>query len=355
MRATREYFRNLKELPRDEMLAPGSPLCAGCGGLATLRLMLNVLGPNVIVVNAAGCLTLMAVYPFTPVRGSWLYTTMASAPAGAQGVRDALDVLIAKGRLPPEDDLKVMVLAGDGSSADMGLSSTSGAIHRGLDFYYLCYDNEAYGNTGFQMSSTSPFGSETATSPAVRRGSPDPATTVRRESPDPAISGDLRSSKWLGLETGHNTVGTLQNKKDLFEIWRAHLPPYIATLSTADPVDLAEKVRRSMQFHGPKLFIGYATCPTGWGFDPSQSHHIAKLAIETGVWPLKEAIDGEVRHTYIPDRAKPVTEYLQPQRRFCHLFSPERQAEALAEIQCRLDQYWRKVRETEQIHTAKIH
>ena len=93
MRVTREFFRNLKELPREEMLAPGSPLCAGCGGLATLRLMLNVLGPNTVVVNAAGCLTMLAAYPFTPMRGSWLYTTMASAPAGAQGVRDALDVL----------------------------------------------------------------------------------------------------------------------------------------------------------------------------------------------------------------------------------------------------------------------
>ncbi len=319
MKATREFYRNLKELPRDEMLAPGSPLCAGCGGLATLRLMLNVLGPNVIVVNAAGCLTLMAVYPFTPMRGSWLYTTMASASAGAQGVRDALDVLISKGRLPPEDDLKVVVLAGDGLSADMGLSSTSGAIHRGLDFYYLCYDNEAYGNTGFQMSSTSPFGSETATTPV----------------------------------TELHAAGTLQNKKDLFEIWRAHLPPYIVTLSTADPVDLAEKVRRSMQFRGPKLFIGYASCPTGWGFDPSHSHHIAKLAIECGVWPLKQAIHGEVSHTYTPEKRRPVAEYLVPQRRFGHLFHPEKQVGSLAEIQNHVDEYWIRISGNEVTHLAQ--
>lgn len=165
MKAEREFFHNLKELPRDELLAPGSSLCAGCGGLAALRLMLKMLDGHVVVVNAAGCLTLLAAYPFTPLRASWLYTTMGSATAGAQGVRDALDILMTKGRLPATENLQVVVLAGDGSTLDIGLSSLSGAIHRGLDFYYLCYDNEAYGNTGFQMSSASPFGSRTATSP----------------------------------------------------------------------------------------------------------------------------------------------------------------------------------------------
>jgi pyruvate ferredoxin oxidoreductase beta subunit len=317
MKATREYYRNLKDLPRDEVLAPGSPLCAGCGGLASLRLMLNVLGHDVVVVNAAGCLTLMAVYPFTPMRCSWLYTTMASAAAGAQGVRDALDVLIAKGRLSPADNLKVLVVAGDGSSADMGLSATSGAIHRGLDFYYMCYDNEAYGNTGFQMSSMSPFGSRTATSPPC------------------------------------DAVGTLQQKKDLFEIWRAHKPPYVATVSTADPIDLAEKVRRSMRIGGPKLFIAYAACPTGWGFDPSQSHTIAKLAIDTGVWPLKEAFHGTVHHTFVPARRKPVVEYLRRQRRFRHLFEPVAQTETLSKVQRQIEAYWDDVSADESRDTKR--
>jgi pyruvate ferredoxin oxidoreductase beta subunit len=301
MRAAREFYKSPKDLPLQEYLAPGSLLCAGCGGLETLRLMHKALGGNVVTVNAAGCLTLLATYPFTPLRSSWLYTTMGSASAGAQGVRDALDVLRSKGRLSEEDDLKVLVLAGDGSTYDMGLSSTSGAIHRGLEFWYLCYDNEAYGNTGFQLSSASPYASASATTPQ----------------------------------------GSLQQKKDIFDIWLAHKPPYVATVCAHEAVDLAEKVHRALSIRGPKLFLSLAVCPTGWGFDPALGDELARLAVETGIWPLKEAVGGDVRHTYIPNRFRPVEEYLQPQRRFRHLFKPHRQDAILAEIQESVDAYWR--------------
>jgi len=312
VRVKREHYKSPKDVPREEFVAPGSPLCAGCGGLTTLRLMHKVLGGNVVIVNAAGCMTLMAVYPFTPLRSSWLYTTMGSASAGAQGIRDALDVMIAKGRLPSEEDLKVVVLAGDGSTYDMGLSSTSGAIHRHLDFWYLCYDNEAYGNTGFQLSAASPFGSQTSTSQA----------------------------------------GTPQTKKDIFEIWRSQRPPYVATVSSHESVDLMEKVARASKRAGPKLFLSLAVCPTGWGFDPAISDNIAKLAVETGIWPLKEAVDGDVRHTYIPNRLRPVEEYLQPQRRFRHLFVPQRDETAIAEIQQSVNHYWEQVRTDEESTAA---
>jgi len=302
MRVAREHFHNLKELPQTEPLAPGSPLCAGCGGLTALRLIHKVLGENVVLVNAAGCMTLLATFPYTPLHASWLYTTMGSAAAGAQGVRDALDILIASGRLPAAENLQVVVLAGDGSTLDMGLSATSAAIHRQLDFWYLCYDNEAYGNTGFQLSAASPLGSLTAT-------------------------------------THH---GAAQRKKDIFEIWRAHRPPYVATLSAHDPIDLAEKVARGATLRGPKLLLSLAVCPTGWGFDPSQGDEIAKLAIETGIWPLKEARDGVVRHTYRPSRFRPVEEYLRPQRRFRHMFTPQRNDELLAALQRQVDDYWRE-------------
>jgi pyruvate ferredoxin oxidoreductase beta subunit len=259
-------------------------------------------------------MTLLAAYPYTPLQSSWLYTTMASASAGAQGIRDALDVLIATGLLAEEDDLQVLVLAGDGSTYDMGLSATSGAIHRGLDFWYLCYDNEAYGNTGFQLSSGSPLGSLTATTPS----------------------------------------GSQRTKKDMFEIWRAHHPPYVATISSHEPVDLAEKVDRASKLCGPKLFLSLAVCPTGWGFDPKQSDAIAELAIETGVWPLKEAVSGVVRHTLIPNHFRPVEEYLKPQKRFQHLFKPERRTEVLHQIQQNVDAYWDRVREHSESEVLQI-
>lgn len=307
MKTKREVYKTHKDLPKEEYLSGGSPLCAGCGGLSTLRLMHKALGENVVVVNAAGCMTLLAAFPFTPLRSSWLYTTMASAAAGAQGVRDALDVLREKGRISQEEDLKVVVLAGDGSTADMGLSATSGAIHRGLDFWYLCYDNEAYGNTGFQMSAASPLESETSTSPH----------------------------------------GSRQSKKDIFEIWRAHRPPYLATVSAHEPADLAEKVNNGLSIRGPKLFLSLAVCPTGWGFEPARGDEVARLAIETGVFPLKEARFGQVRHNYIPSRLRPVEEYLQTQARFRHLFQPARDEAHLAEIQRRVNAYWEAVRSAE--------
>ncbi len=313
MKVAREYFKSPKDIPREEFVSAGSSLCAGCGGLTTVRLVHKVLGGNVVLVNAAGCMTLMATFPYTPLHSSWLYTTMGSAAAGAQGVRDALDLLIEKKRMPEREDLHVVVLAGDGSSYDMGLGPTSAAIHRELDFWYLCYDNEAYGNTGFQMSAASPFGSSTSTSAAE----------------------------------GEHPEATFQGKKDLFEIWRAHRPPYAATLSANDPVDLAEKVKRASKLRGPKLLLALAVCPTGWGFDPRLGHDLSTLAVETGVWPLKEVQGDTLRHTYVPSRFKPVEEYLRPQLRFRHLFEPEPQTATLERMQRQVDEYWRHWREAE--------
>ena len=173
-----ETYKKFKDISTDEYIAPGTPLCAGCGGLLALRLAHKVLGKNVVIVNAAGCFTLLSVYPYSPFDSSWMYTAMACAPAGAQGIRDALDILIKKGKLRDEDDLKVVVLTGDGTANDIGLQSTSAAIHRGLDFYYFCYDNEAFSNTGFQMSSATPFGSKTSTS---FPGKFNPEGTIQRK------------------------------------------------------------------------------------------------------------------------------------------------------------------------------
>lgn len=295
-------IRRMKDLPSTHLLGSGTPMCAGCGGLGALHEIYDLLGTKTVFVNAAGCMTLLSVYPFTPFRGSWLYTSMASAPAGAQGVRDALDILIAQRRIPPEEDLAAVVLTGDGAAYGMGLSATSAAIERNLDFLYVCYDNEGYGNTGQQYSGATPHGARTAMSVGSR--------------------------------------GYWGEKKDLFSIWAAHRPAYAATVIGAEPLDLAKKIERARALRGPRLILALAPCPTGWDFDPQESVEIGRLAVRTGVWPLKEYVDGEIVHTRTPHPRLPVEAYLQRQGRYRHLFEPVRNEALIGEIQARVDAYW---------------
>ncbi len=302
---TETAFKRMKDLPSTHLLGSGTPMCAGCGGLEALQQIYDVLGSRTVFVNAAGCMTLLSVYPFTPFRGSWLYTAMASAPAGAQGIRDALDILSERGELPADEDLQVVVLTGDGAAYGMGLSATSGAMERDLDFIYICYDNEGYGNTGQQYSSATPHGAATATSRGSR--------------------------------------GYPGYKKDLFSVWSAHRPSYVATVIGSEPLDLARKIEKAKDMSGPRMIIALAPCPTGWDYDPRDSVDIGKLAVKTGVWPLKEYENGVVSHTRVPRDRPPVEDYLQRQGRFAHLFKPGRNTHLLAEIQDRVDRYWQEV------------
>lgn len=295
-------LRQMKDLPSTHLLGTGTPMCAGCGGLLALHEIYDVLGEKTVFVNAAGCMTLLSVYPFTPFRGSWLYTAMASAPAGAQGIRDALDILMAKKRITEEENLSVVVLTGDGAAYGMGLSATSEAIERGLDFLYICYDNEGYGNTGHQYSPATPHAARTATCGGPR--------------------------------------GFAGYKKDLFSIWAAHKPAYCATVIGAEPLDLARKIEKAKSLKGPRLLLTLAPCPTGWNFQPSESVDIGRLAVKTGIWPLKEYVDGRIMHTKVPRHRLPVEEYLKKQGRFSHLFYPERNEPMLQNIQSTVDTYW---------------
>jgi len=299
---TVSIYRSMKDLPSTRLLGTGTPMCSGCGGLEALNQLYDIIGDKSVFVNAAGCMTLLSVYPFTPFRGSWLYTAMASAPAGAQGVRDALDILIQKQRMNAAEDMQVVVLTGDGSAYGMGLSATSGAIERDLDFLYICYDNEGYGNTGQQFSAATPHGAKTSTSRGPR--------------------------------------GYPGFKKDLFAIWAAHKPAYVATVVGAEPVDLARKIEKAMSMKGPRMLIALSPCPPGWDYDPKETVTIGKLAVKTGIWPLKEYVDGQVVHTKIPRERKPVEQYLKLQGRYKHLFEPQRNDELIAEIQARVDRYW---------------
>jgi pyruvate ferredoxin oxidoreductase beta subunit len=314
-------FKTLKDMPKEDYMTPGNTLCAGCGGALAVRIFHKVLGPDVAWVNAAGCMTITMSYPLSPIKSNWLYSTFASAPAGAQGVRDALDVLMAKGKLPRSEDMKVVVVTGDGSAYDIGLQSTSGALDRGLDFYYLCYDNEAYGNTGFQMSSSTPFGSSTKTTPP----------------------------------TSAFPLGNTNTKKDLFEVWRAMKAPYVATLANSHGVDFMRKVEKGGGVKGPKMYIAFTACPTGWGYDPKDSVELEKMAVQCGVWPLKESVYGVVHHTVVPRSLTQVREYLRAQDRFEHLFKPVEKTQALDRIQASVNSYWEGVVASEgaQVKLAK--
>ena len=300
-----DIIRRMKDLPSTHLLGTGTPMCSGCGALEALHQIYDVLGEKTVFVNAAGCMTLLSAYPFTPFRGSWLYTAMASAPAGAQGVRDALDILLQQRRLPSADDLQVVVLTGDGSAYGMGMSATSGALDRDLDFIYICYDNEGYGNTGQQYSSATPHGAATATSRGSR--------------------------------------GYPGYKKDLFSIWAAHRPSYVATVIGSEPLDLAKKIEKARDMKGPRMIIALSPCPTGWDYDPRDSVEIGKLAVKTGVWPLKEYVNGQVVHTRIPRERPPVQDYLRRQGRFSHLFQAGQESSLVDDIQQRVDDYWKEV------------
>ena len=185
------------------------------------------------------------------------------------------------------------------------MSATSGAIERGLDFLYLCYDNEGYGNTGQQYSAATPHGAHTATS--------------------------------TGAE------GFSGYKKDLFSIWAAHDPAYVATVIGSEPLDLARKVEKAATMSGPRLILALSPCPTGWNYDPKDTVEIGHLAVKTGIWPLKEYVDGKVTHTRTPHPRVPVAEYLKLQGRFKHLFEPKRDDFTIADIQARVDAYWAEV------------
>ena len=194
-------FKAMRDMPSAHLLGAGTAMCAGCGGLEAVHQIYDVLGEDTVIVNAAGCMSLLSIYPFTPFRGSWLYSSMASSPAGAQGIRDALNILKDKNRITDKDDLQVATLIGDGAAYGIGLSATSSAIERDLDFLYVCYDNEGYGNTGQQTSGATPHGAQTSTATG---------------------------------ESGYPGF-----KKDLFAILAAHNPAYVATIIGSEPLDLA--------------------------------------------------------------------------------------------------------------------
>lgn len=280
-----------------ELFTPGHRACPGCGAAIAVRAILEATGPDVIVVSPTGCLeTFTSPYPYTPWGVPWLHVLFENAGAVATGVGAALRKKGLAGRV------KVIIIGGDGGTFDIGLGSLSGMLERGDDVTYICYDNEAYMNTGVQRSSATPLGASTMTTPPGSQG-------------------------W----------GKQQLKKDLPAICLAHGIPYVATASIAYPQDLKRKVKEAISIKGPKYLEVHSPCPVGWGFEASQTIEIGRLAVQTGFVPMYEQHAGEAPKVRKIPRRLPVAEYLRPQKRFRHLFAEGGDQDHLAAIQAVAD------------------
>jgi len=294
----------LKNLPEYEGFAPGHRACQGCGTVLPLRLALKALGPNTIAVSTTGCMEIISSpFPYTSWKIPWIHVAFENAASVASGIEAAIKVLRKKGKIRGKQKINIVVFAGDGATFDIGLQFLSGALERGHDFIYICLDNEAYMNTGVQRSAATPFGAHTTTSPA-----------------------------------GSLIKGQTTWKKNLMGIVVAHNIPYAATANPAYPIDLMNKVKKASLVNGPAFIHVFSPCPTGWGCKPEDAILVAKLAVETRVFPLYEVIDGKYILNRKIDKPKPVEEYLKLQRRFRHLSQ-----EQIEYIQKRVNEEYEKI------------
>jgi len=273
--------------------------CAGCCDAMVAKFTLMAAGEDCIVVSPTGCLEVMTTpYPESAWGVPWIHSLFENAASVASGVEAALK---AMGKL---NDTKVIAIGGDGATLDIGMRGISGAFERGHDLTYVCIDNEAYMNTGIQRSGATPFDASTTTTPA-----------------------------------GSVSFGNQRPKKDMPAIMAAHGAPYIATTSLGYPKDMIRKIKKALDVEGPTYIHAHAPCTTGWGFDTSKTVEVARLAVQTGLWPLYEMENGEITSVKkIGKQKKPVEDYLRMQRRFKHLFTKEGGDEELRKIQALADE-----------------
>jgi pyruvate ferredoxin oxidoreductase beta subunit len=299
----------LKEIVRKEAAAPslggGHSLCQGCGVPVVIRTILGSIETPVVVVSATGCLEVATTrYPTTAWNVPWIHVAFENAAAVASGVETAHRALRRRGKLAAGEQVTFVALAGDGGTYDIGFQALSGALERGHRFLFVCYDNEAYMNTGVQRSGATPFGANTTTSP-----------------------------------TGLESFGKAQQRKDLTAIAVAHHVPYAAQAAGSHWFDLSSKVRRAVAVDGPSFVNVLTDCPVGWGHEPRLGPRILDAAVESRFWPLYEVIDGSYRLTHEPQRPVPVEAWLADQKRFAHLLRPENRL-LVEDIQRRVEEDW---------------
>jgi len=295
------------DIPREEYFVSGHRLCPGCGAGIIMRHLAKALGGKGIIAHATGCVEVSTTYyPETSWRVPWIHVAFENAAAVASGIEAAYKVLKRKGIVDPNKDVKIVAVAGDGGTFDIGFQALSGMLERGHDVLYLVYDNEAYMNTGIQRSGSTPFGAWTTTTPV----------------------GDV----WIYGEWRPKT------RKDLLFIAMAHNIPYYATVNPAYITDLYEKISKALTIKGPKLIHAFSPCPPGWRINDDDTIRVSRLAVQTGVWINLEYVNGVVRVTTPVPRRRPVEEYLKIQGRFRHL-----DKEAIEKIQAMVDEYVAKI------------
>lgn len=287
-----------------EYFAAGHRACLGCGEMLAVRLVCKALGRNVVIANATGCIEIVSSpLPWTSWEVPWIHTLFENTAAVASGMAAGVKVLIRKGRYPK--GTKVVAFAGDGGTADIGFQALSGALERGHNFIYFCFDNEAYMNTGIQRSSCTPFGASTTTAPA-----------------------------------GKVSIGQATWKKNMPAIAAAHDVPYVATACPSYPFDLMNKVKKAMGVEGPSYMHILSVCPTGWRMPSDLAIKAGRLAVETGIFPLYEVEEGKYTLNFDFPKLRPVEDYFKLQGRFRHLSK-----EIVAKIQERVNNEYAKLKE----------
>jgi pyruvate ferredoxin oxidoreductase beta subunit len=294
----------LKELSKkQDLLTGGHRLCAGCGAPIVVRQILLAAEDPVIVTSATGCLEVATtIYPFTAWRVPFFHSAFENSAATATGIEAMYQSLKKQGKM--DRKIRFIAFGGDGGTYDIGLQSLSGALERGHDFTYICYDNGAYMNTGIQRSSSTPMGAATTTSPA-----------------------------------GKVIPGKMQKRKNLSKIVEAHDIPYMAQASPSQWRDLMQKVRKALNTEGPSFLNIVAPCNRGWRSALDGAIRESQLAVETCFWPLYEVENGKTKVTYKPKEKKPLEEWLKIQGRFKHLFKPKNEW-IIKEMQEQVDKEW---------------
>mgnify|MGYP006279263475 CR=1 FL=1 len=294
------------EVACKEWFLPGNSCCAGCGLEIALRWATKALGPNTALVTPASCLNVViGLWPKTAPNFPFINMAFAAGAAAATGLEAAFK---AKGYKYPKgkwDDMTALVFAGDGGTTDIGLQGLSGAAERNSNIIYVCYDNEAYMNTGIQRSSSTPHGAKTTTTP----------------------------------------FGKERYKKDLPRIMAAHDIPYVATCSVSDPMDLYDKFKKAKSIEGCKYIHIFAPCPPGWGYAAEDTIQIARLAVKAGIWPLYEVENGilklskKSKRLLEPEKRIPIQEYISTQKRFSGISE-----DTLVKLQNQVDKKWTQIK-----------